>query len=104
MLQLRAIAAAIDRVVHPCTAALGRPCIQVEIELAHRRAFAIDDVEKPHARMPDRRARCTYPDTENRFDYAKHAREHAALRKGGFRLLVREAVALLPQLFRGIRY
>src|ERR1700736_6896148 len=104
MLQLRAIAAAIDRVVHPCAAALGRPGIEVQIELAHHRAFAIENVEKPHARMPDRRARRAYRDAEDRFDHAKHAGEHAVLRKVGLYLLVGEAVALLPQLVRGIGY
>ena len=50
MLDVRAGAAAVDRVVHPRAALLVLARVHVEVELPEQRAVAVGDVEKAHAR------------------------------------------------------
>ena len=54
MLEMRADATAVDRVVHPGAALLAGARVDVEIELSDQRAGGIGDVEEAHVGMPGR--------------------------------------------------
>src|SRR5271169_4556996 len=55
VLRAGTVAAAVDRMVHPGSAALVRPGVEVEIELTDQRAGSVDNTEKADRGMPCRR-------------------------------------------------
>ncbi len=94
---------ALARVVHPGARALAGARVEVEEELAHRRAVALDAVEA-HALVPGRRGRGDDLHLEQRLDDAEQALEHLGQREVRAHLLVGERVPGLLQALAGERH
>ena len=102
-LDVRAGAAAVDRVVHPRAALLALARVVVEVELADQRARAVDDLEEAHVACHVGGLRLADRDAVDRLDDAEQPGQHAVLREVPAHLLVRERVALRLELLRRVR-
>ncbi len=91
------------RVVHPGARALAGAGVEVQVELAHQRAAALDPVEAD-ALVPRRRGGRDDPDLEQRLDDAEQPLEHLGQREVLAQLLVAERVAGLLQALAGERH
>ena len=97
MLDVRARAPAVDRVVHPRAALLAFARVQVEIELADQRAVAIDDVEEAHASDATSAAlRLADRDAVDRLDHAEEARRAPGPRESTGALPARKTRSASP--------
>ena len=90
-------AAAVDRIVHPRTAAFGFARVQIKIELADQRAAFVAQIEKPRIGMPCFCVSRRDTQSVQFFDHPKQSLEHFRFGKILFNLLIRERVAPLPQ-------
>ena len=97
-------AAARDRIIHPCPAALAVARIKIEIELADQAGRALLDIEETHVVMPDRRTAWRDLQAIQRLYQLEQAGQHRILREILFHFLIGESIALLAQLFAGIAH
>ena len=102
MLNLRARATAVDRVVLPRAALLAGARVIVEVELADQRARRIGDVEEADVGMPRRRAALADRNAVERFRDAEEAGQHLVFREIAADLLFGERESLRLELLRRI--
>jgi hypothetical protein len=87
-----------DGIVHPGAAALGRTCVEVEVEMTDRPAGGVGDLEEAHVRMPFRRIALGDGEPVDGLDHAEHAGQHLRLREVLLHFVVRERIAFGAQL------